>query len=269
MSELRSGYEKKNAMNQDLRLQRKLAGLCPTCGGVADRKDFYECSACAKKNKIKRQSRIENGICIKCGKPNSNKKSVCDICTNKRREERKKYRKQRIELGMCTQCGTRKVAPGKKRCEICLAYQAEFAVKKFESLSDDEKNLIRKKKRIQEKIKRDEARRNGLCVKCHTRKPAYGHSACIECLTKFRRSNKKRIANKEIRLTYEECIEQGICTTCRINRATHKKLCEICYNKNLQNLQKANEAKKYLRNYWFQDNKKFFLTKGFRENVDC
>ena len=245
----------------NLRIQRKAQGLCPTCGEISDREEYYECSACAERHRRNRQSRIKNGICVRCGKPNSNGKSVCDECTAKRKEESKKYRTQRAELGMCIQCGARKTAPGKKRCEFCLANQAEFSTRKFENLSEEEKNSVRKKRNSQEKIRKEKARESGLCVKCHKRKPSRGHSTCTECRVAYRKASKKWRENNKKYPTYEECIEQGICTTCRTNKATHKKLCEICYNKNMENIKKANAAPRKTEHFWVQDNRAIFFCK--------
>lgn len=127
---------------------RKDNGLCPRCGRPLDR-DGYYCSECLDKtNKYRRDNRkffAENNICTACGKekvPNGEK--ICPECrakiANRKHitdEQRLKYNrrvrenqnllyKERAEAGICTRCGKRKAATGKKKCEICLAKDAEL-----------------------------------------------------------------------------------------------------------------------------------------------
>lgn len=133
---------------------RKENGLCPRCGKSLDREGHY-CSEClGKVQKYHNENRkfyIENHLCTECGKnkvPDGER--ICPECRAKRENRRKPltdeqktrhkedFRRQqrnlyaeRSENGICTRCGKRKSMPGKKKCGICLAKDAEIHRRKY------------------------------------------------------------------------------------------------------------------------------------------
>lgn len=246
---------------KELRLKRKMQGLCPTCGRVADRADFYECSACAEKHRMHRQRKIREGICVRCGSPNNNGKTCCNDCLALQRQESKEYREQRKEEGICVECGIRKVALKKRRCEICLAKNADRGIKRRETEDPVSSQIRRQKNNDRMKQRRKAAEEKGLCVQCCKRKPVYGHRACAECLARFRRWNREYKARNNKHATYTECIEYGICTTCQTRKATHGKLCDSCYSQAIQNLEKAWGKPNSADHFWIEDNKAAFIVK--------
>lgn len=87
----------------------------------------------AKKRKLIRHQRKEEGLCPSCGKPLNLYNTYCDSCTEKRKAYNKRYlesiggateyyksryAKQKAE-GICTGCGRRKARPGFTLCTEC------------------------------------------------------------------------------------------------------------------------------------------------------
>lgn len=124
--------------------RRKESGLCPCCGKTLDREGHY-CTKCLEKVRKYKQENVDfyrkNHLCTECGKVKVPKtQRICPECLAKRDKYRKpldekgkarirKYNHEqydaRSENGICTRCGKRKAAVGKKKCEICLAKNAE------------------------------------------------------------------------------------------------------------------------------------------------
>lgn len=150
--------------------RRKESGLCPRCGAELDREGYY-CSKCLEKVRIYRRENNDfyrkNHLCTECGKyrvPDSQR--ICPECLAKRDKYRKplteknksKMRKynheqynSRSESGICTRCGKRKAAVGRKKCEMCLAKNAE------------QKRLSRNQQKMS---KKDYKPQNHLCLWC-------------------------------------------------------------------------------------------------------
>ena len=130
---------------------RKNNGKCPRCGVELDRVGHY-CSACLKKvneyHKENREFYRENGICPYCGKEKLiGDEKQCISCRQKAYERKlriklpeekkeeyynkfKTYMKnqyaERSNSDICTRCGKRKAYHGRKKCKICLDYDAEI-----------------------------------------------------------------------------------------------------------------------------------------------
>ena len=129
--------------------RHKNNGECPRCGKTLDREGHY-CSKCLEKvreyHRENRRFYAEHHLCTECGKVKvPGNERVCPECRDKNEHWRKplteeqkirysyKFKKrqnslyqQRSEQGICTRCGKRKAMPGKKKCGICLAKDAEM-----------------------------------------------------------------------------------------------------------------------------------------------
>lgn len=129
--------------------RHKNKGECPRCGKTLDREGHY-CSKCLEKvreyHRENRRFYAEHHLCTECGKVKvPGNERVCPECRDKNEHWRKplteeqkirysyKFKKrqnslyqQRSEQGICTRCGKRKAMPGKKKCGICLAKDAEM-----------------------------------------------------------------------------------------------------------------------------------------------
>lgn len=129
---------------------RKESGLCPRCGKSLDRDGHY-CIKCNKNHneytKISREFFRKHHICTECGKVKvPENERICLECRAKRKKYRKpltekqknNFRKQQNSLyqqrkkqGICTRCGKAKAMPGKAKCGVCLAKDAEIHRKRY------------------------------------------------------------------------------------------------------------------------------------------
>lgn len=125
--------------------------ICPQCGSNRAAPHRVRCEECLLKNaessqkqrdksaekrekakenhrsylKSLREERKKNGLCIYCGKPQSqNSTCMCIDCRikNQRKNEKRKQgisRSERPLYGICYRCGKREIVPGKKLCREC------------------------------------------------------------------------------------------------------------------------------------------------------
>lgn len=172
---------------------RKDNGLCPRCGKPLDREGHY-CSECLEKvrkyHNENREFYIENHLCTECGKNKvPDRERICPECRAKRQKIRKpltedqktRYRehfrkqqkslyKERSDAGICTRCGKRKAMPGKKKCGICLAKDAE----------------IHKLKYAERPSIREHRKEHHLCYFCGNPIDLPSRNICSSCLEHFR-----------------------------------------------------------------------------------
>lgn len=84
--------------------------------------------------------------------------------------------------GICPRCGCEDAAPGRVYCLNCLDLNA-IATMKWRG-----KNYISEKNKTYCKKRYAEAKEKGVCCRCFKRKAADGHSLCLYCLGKRRRT---------------------------------------------------------------------------------
>lgn len=178
--------------------KRKENGLCPVCGKPLDREGHY-CSSCLEKNRIYHQENRdffrENHLCTECGKVKVfGDDKICPECRAKRQswrkplteEQKERYGlhfksqqrmlyRERAENGICTRCGKRKVAPGKKKCSICLEKDAEQHRKKYMDMP----NI------------REFRKKNNLCYFCGNVIDLPSGNICSKCQENFRKNGRK------------------------------------------------------------------------------
>lgn len=115
--------------------------------------------------------------------------------TEKEKEYYKDYRDRLKAAGVCLNCCQRKVAPGRVKCEICLAKDAERVARYKERLSPEKLKAIQEAGNEGHRrlyyLRKDQ----GLCVRCG--KPAWGGKArCYECHLKLNRIQQNRRAKE-------------------------------------------------------------------------
>lgn len=178
--------------------KRQEQGLCPTCGKPLDR-DGYYCTECnAKHNKYIQETRAflrSLGICPVCGKEKlfgEEKQCIeCRLKANERRkpltdEQKERYSKhfkiQQKELrvsrsgqGICPRCGKRKIVKGKKKCQICLDYDAE----------------IHRKRTYKRQNIKEYRKENHLCYYCGNEIDVECGQVCQSCLNKRKKDGEK------------------------------------------------------------------------------
>lgn len=172
---------------------RKDNGLCPKCGKPLDREGHY-CCECLEKVRVYHRENREfyriNHLCTECGKNSVPEgERICPECRAKNaiwkkplteeqkiryrdnfRRQQKSLYKERSDAGICTRCGKRKAMPGKKKCGICLAKDAEIHRRRYM----DRPNI------------KEYRKENHLCYFCGNLidLPA-GNNICSVCLKRF------------------------------------------------------------------------------------
>ena len=168
--------------------------MCPRCGKPLDREGYY-CSECLEKVRVYHRENREfyrkNHLCTECGKNSvPEEERICPECRAKRQKIRKpltedqktRYRehfrkqqkslyKERSDAGICTRCGKRKAMPGKKKCGICLAKDAEMHRKKYM----DSLNI------------KEYRKQNHLCYFCDDKIDIPMSNICSKCREKFKK----------------------------------------------------------------------------------
>lgn len=178
--------------------KRKENGLCPVCGKPLDREGHY-CSSCLEKNRIYHQENRdffrENHLCTECGKVKVfGDDKICPECRAKRQfwrkplteEQKERYGlhfksqqrmlyRERAENGICTRCGKRKVAPGRRKCKICLSKDAE----------------LHKKMNLDKPNEREFRKEHRLCYFCGDKIDLPTGRICSCCMEKFKKNGEK------------------------------------------------------------------------------
>lgn len=147
--------------------------------------------------------------------------------------------------GICIQCLRYNTAPGKVRCEVCLAKNAENARKyraKKQSVSQAEH--VRKLREIRKE--------QGLCIWCGKPRSSYSSVFCVDCRIKNQRRNdaKKSGIDRSERPVY------GMCYRCGKKIQLGNKLCAKCKDQSIANLTENTRIQS-----WKMDNKRVFATK--------
>lgn len=151
--------------------------------------------------------------------------------------------------GICVQCGNYKAAPGRVRCEVCLAQNTESSARRHRekpvSTKEYSKNLREKRKA------------NGQCIWCG--KPLSKNSKCFcpDCRIKNQRKNEKRKSG----IDRTERPIYGLCYRCgKAPIIEGKKLCKDCYNSSLKSLEigAKSEATIQRREYIHKQNNLIF-----------
>ena len=156
-------------------------------------------------------------------------------------DENYKYYK---EHGICPQCGAREHAPGRVRCEICLAQNAESKRRQFESETQQQRSSRLSNMNTYHKKMRSRRKENGKCVWCGKPLSAYSTCFCPDCRIKNQRNNERRKNG----IPRSEWPAYGICYRCGKNPVVEgRKLCKECAEENIKNLKKANDSEKTKR----------------------
>lgn len=154
-------------------------------------------------------------------------------------------------LKICVQCMRYSVAPGRVRCEVCLAQNAEASERKIRNESSEQSEERKRKHREYLKRIRKERKERGVCIFCE-RPLAIGSTVyCIEHKIKNQRANEKKhdIARTE-RKYY------GKCYLCGEDSVEGKNVCRVCYEKCCSNLPESKGNSNY--DYWKRENRAVF-----------
>ena len=148
--------------------------------------------------------------------------------------------------GICVQCRRYDAAPGRVRCDVCLEYNAEAAMKrrsKMQSVSQAERH-----RKLREKRKEQ-----GLCIWCGKPKSSYSSVFCVECRIKNQRKNNARKTG----ISRSERPLYGMCYRCGNPVYSGDKLCGECKKQSIANL----PADRNIIQSWKMDNNRIFAGK--------
>lgn len=148
--------------------------------------------------------------------------------------------------GICVQCLQHDAAPGRVRCESCLAKNAEGARKsraKIQSISQAERH-----RKLRERRKEQ-----GLCIWCGKPRSCYSSVFCVDCRIKNQRKNNARRNGIE----RSERPAYGMCYRCGKSILPGNRLCDECKRQSIANL----PAERNIIQSWKIDNNRVFAGK--------
>ena len=209
-------------------------------------------------DKLRREQRKANHICIRCGKNPTTDNSMCDDCRYKMATYRNETRKFNKEHNICTMCGHEIVYDGYSTCEICREKQKDYSARFYSKETESQKEERNKKQAEYMRDKREKRKEQGVCVECGKKLCASSKIHCIEHYL----ANKK--AYKKIEIPREQRVDYGLCYTCGNEIEDKKyKLCNTCLERIRGN--DKSKAMKQLTKVW--NTYKVFPVKRGASNV--
>lgn len=168
-------------------------------------------------------------------------------------EYKKETRIWRKEHHICVKCGKNDAEEGRTVCTVC-----KMDIREYQRTHKRGAESIQRHKEYSKK-RREENRKNGICVVCGTRKAKEGYSSCERCLYKHReRSAKKR---REQGIPSRDLMgKDGTCYFCGKPVNEHEKTCDHCYER-CKNQMLYARSKKKGPNYFEKQNALFWLEK--------
>ena len=159
--------------------------------------------------------------------------------------------------GICPQCGVREHAPGRVRCEICLAQNAESKRRQYEQETQEQRASRLSSVNTYRKKMRSNRKNSGKCIWCGKPLSAYSTCFCPDCRIKNQKNNERNKSD----IPRSERTLYGICYRCGKNPVIPgRKLCETCYEQSINALKSAEKSEKTSerRNYIRQQNNLIF-----------
>lgn len=134
------------------------------------------------------------------------------------------------EKHICVSCGHNNAAPGRVRCEECLAKNAERKQKNMDP--------------VVQKANREKRKAQGKCINCGKPISPYSKCFCVDCRIKNQRRNNKRKDG----IDRSERPSYGMCYICG-NEIVSGKLCESCKSKCINNLPESSHESEWYLNH--------------------
>lgn len=248
-----SPRDRKLLYNKTRHAKRRAEGKCHRCPLPLEDDRYSECESCrarrreiqsrpdrklriAKRNRARRQERIEEGRCVRCGSPlESDEFTRCESCRAKGEKSRRKYIEKRKSLraemvrdGACSRCLGPNDKPEFMHCESCRAKEREShrekredgrcgsCGRKVESPGGSRCDYCRAK----QKEFREERAMAGKCRHCGGERESEEYKMCIKCRTV--NTEKKREESRRN-------MDGGGCPRCGKKREDELfKYCEAC-----------------------------------------
>lgn len=177
--------------------------------------------------------RKANGLCVKCGKPHVGKFVMCDDCREKNNKEVKETRKTYQKHGVCPRCRKEKLYGDEKNCSKCSekAYLQIMPNRDREHYNELHREWSRRT--------HHEYIAKGICTRCRKRKSDYGFKTCGICRSKDAEAKRRRSVPK---IPKSERAELGLCYFCMEPVKPGYKVCQRCYDRNVENSKKADRS---------------------------
>lgn len=197
-----------------------------------------------------------------------------ELMTENQKEDRKKKERKRQKdnyyylksLGVCTRCGREDVFPGHVHCPSCMEKIQKESRAYYRRLSDEDRELRRKKKNEYDKKRYQQRKAEGLCVACG--KKAVKGIFCIECYVKNKKKNQKRAQKKKIETggdPRELRTEKGLCRFCEEPALPGHRLCEKHYSIAVESARHARQ----FNQYWREENQLLFMKKRSQSETNA
>ena len=165
------------------------------------------------------RSRVEKGLCPKCGKPAPEGHLFCDyhrkIATENTKADRAFYK----SIGICPNCRKRKLWGEEKQCISCRQYFYE----RRKPLTEEQKLKIYSKRNEKRRKQHAERIAQGICTRCGKLKAKPGYKKCGICLDKEATRNRMKRGNLR-----QYWLDNNLCYQCGGERDRPSKMCSKC-----------------------------------------
>ncbi len=187
--------------------------LCTKCGEESG--EYKKCVACRSKHaeymRKRNKQRLDNGLCVSCGKEKFNSSSLCDICFHKKAKADKDYISRKKINKECVRCGETHL-DNMSLCVRCLQQQRIDRLEK--KLNGKCKNCCNSVVSdvycsdclLKQKERRERCKHNGICVQCHKNKVDDNFRICIQCKEQSRKHYRELQFNVFLHYGGFECI---------------------------------------------------------------
>ena len=177
----------------------------------------------------------DKGICVSCYKEKATQGGVfCDKCREKRNKAHKDDYEWRKEKGICVNCGKEYACYGLLLCHDCW----EKSYVRNKQYYENNREVHKAKMKENAKKRYAELKEKGLCVKCGKYKAVQGMTLCLSCRVKKNMTKDKRWNND---IPRNERNSYGLCYVCATPLNKHEKLCDTCYERVKQSMNRINE----------------------------
>lgn len=168
--------------------------------------------------------------------------------------------------GICVTCGQEDAKPGHVRCWRCMANMKDLSNKYYHERPADVKAALLAKRREKAAVQRAERKANGQCVNCGRQLTDKLFTHCEKCRASAKRSMDKKRRN-------DGAMSTGLrgdglwCAICLKQVETPgNKLCDRCYQNNLENIRKAQAANSTANHPWRKATDLYFERRKQAEN---
>lgn len=193
------------------------------------------------------RKRKENGLCVRCGKPNDGEYVCCSSCREKTKSYVNETRAWLKEHRICPRCRKNRLYGDENACPECNAETYRNTMKSRQTERYNEMHREWSKKTHHEAIAK------GICTRCRSRKADYGFKTCARCRT--RDAEKRRLRNAP-KIPMKDRAELGLCYWCMEPVIPGYKTCQSCYDRCVENSRKADRSNHIWRSMIPRDKRK-------------